>query len=967
MKSQLLLIVVLWCGVCASPLRSADWPMWRHDAGRTAESKERFDVDKLELLWLRRLPVIKPAYRDARLQFDKGYEPVAADNRLFIGSNLDDSVTAFDATSGKQLWKFFTEGPVRFAPVVWEGKLLFGSDDGYLYCLSAEKGELLWKFRAVPSARKLTGNKRLISVWPVRGGPVVHEDKVYFAAGVLPFEGVFVYSLDAATGKVQWLNDSTGYIYGQQPHGTEALGGLAPQGYLLIDEQDLVVPSSNAYPARFDLKTGKLKEFKLPSAGRLPGGWFASTPAAKAQQKLKRRGVIFDNAVNRVRHEDKPETKGLPDIRTTITTSDHEWNFADGLPNVKGEIHTMLAADGKLFVVTLEGGLYAFAEKKEGEPKAKGVVKFITKVKRRSIEPTSRASLLLNKVRNKHGLVVVMGGADEALLEGLIENNNFSLLVLEGDAKRADKLRRYLNDRGLYGRWVVVKNIKPKELELPPYVADLIIVGEKLSVEPEQLTQWYDYLRPYGGVMLGAEALIDVAEASSLPRAQFEGAEGLTVITRQGPLEGATNYTGNWEKSADMRVKAPLGTLWFDDGLGLFKRSPQPKIVDGVMISIDKNWHDVSARTGSQDYRLLPPKFSNVYTGRVLEIDEALSQRQSFSAVDFKQVQPLQYRPPSPKKENEYKPERVRQVGERLNLLTGEKEARSFTKQYGCDGGFDYGNLYTMRSATPAFYDKTIESGPINLSGPRSGCTNSVIPAAGVLNVPYFYEGCSCAYPLPIGLSLVSQPQTYEQWTAWGAVAKEKTAGKIQRLGINLGAPGDRVTHDGTLWVDFPSVGGPSPEVEVETQPAGAKAFYHHSLWIEGGKGWPWVAASGMQGLQSFSVKGIKPGEYAVRLVFLEPDDKKVGERVFAVFLQGKPWLKDLDVVQQAGGRMRALTQVSNKVVVAEDGRLLVELKADKGATILSGVELIRIGLKADEPLLLQDKATQVLWSAKDK
>ncbi len=935
--------------------------MWRRDSGRTAASTESFDADKLELLWLRRLPVIKPAYQDGRLQFDKGYEPVVADNRMFIGSNLDDSVTAFDATSGNQLWKFFTEGPVRFAPVVWKDKLLFGSDDGHLYCVSAEKGKLLGKFRAVPSARKLTGNKRLISVWPVRGGPVVQKDKVYFAAGVLPFEGVFVYSLDAATGKVQWLNDSTGYIYGQQPHGTEALGGLAPQGYLLIDEQDLVVPSSNAYPARFDLKTGKLKEFKLPSAGRVPGGWFASTPAAKAQQKLKRRGVIFDNAVNRVRHEDKPNMEGLPDVRTTIFTGDKEWLFSDGLPKVKGEIYTMLAADGKLFVTTLEGGVYAFAEKKEGQEKDKGVRNFMTKVEPLSIQPSSRASLLLNKVRNKHGLVVVMGEADEALLEGLMMNNNFRLLVLESDAKKADKLRRYLDGRGLYGRWVTVMNQNPLSAELPPYVADLMIVGEKQMVEPEQLTLWYDYLRPYGGVLLGAEALIDVAEASSLPRAQFEGRDGLTVITRQGPLTGATNYTGNWEKSADQRVKAPLGTLWFDDDLGLFKRSPQPKIVDGVMISTNKDWHDISARTGGKDYRLLPPKFSNVYTGRVLAADEAMSQRQSFSEVDFKTVQPVQYRPPSPKKENEYSPERTRKVGDRLNLLTGEKEAREFTKQYGCDGGFDYGNLYTMRSATPAFYDKTIESGPINLSGPRSGCTNSVIPAAGVLNVPYFYEGCTCAYPLPIGLSLVSQPQTYEQWTAWGAVAKEKTVGKIQRLGINLGAPGDRVTHDGTLWVDFPSVGGPSPEVEVVVQPAAAKTFYHHSLWIEGGQGWPWVAASGMQGVKSLELKGVKPGNYALRLVFVEAENKKAGERVFDVSVQGQAVLKNLDVVKEGKGRMRAVTKIQPKVVVGDDGRLLVELNASKGEASLSGIELIREGLKADEPPVLEDRVTTAL------
>ena len=37
----------------------------------------------------------------------------------------------------------------------------------------------------------------------------------------------------------------------------------------------------------------------------------------------------------------------------------------------------------------------------------------------------------------------------------------------------------------------------------------------------------------------------------------------------------------------------------------------------------------------------------------------------------------------------------------------------------------------------------------------------------------------------------------------------------VRRLGINLGAPGDRVTPAGTLWVDYPSVGGPSPQIEV--------------------------------------------------------------------------------------------------------------------------------------------------------
>jgi len=233
-----------------------------------------------------------------------------------------------------------------------------------------------------------------------------------------------------------------------------------------------------------------------------------------------------------------------------------------------------------------------------------------------------------------------------------------------------------------------------------------------------------------------------------------------------------------------------------------------------------------------------------------------------------------------------------------------------------------------------------------------------VIPAAGVLNVPYFYQGCSCSYPLPVGMSLVSQPQTYEQWTAWGAVERGKLMGKIQRLGINLGAPGDRVTDDGTLWLDYPSVGGPSPDVEVEIQPAGAEAFYHHSLWIEGGKGWPWVAASGMEGLQSLSLKGLKAGSYAVCLVFAEPGKKKAGERVFNVRVQGKGLLENFDVAKESGGSMRAVTKTRGNVAVGEDGRLLVELEAKAGIPILSGIELVRDGLETEAPVVLEDKVT---------
>ena len=35
----------------------------------------------------------------------------------------------------------------------------------------------------------------MISAWPMRGGPVVRDNKVYVAASIWPFMGTFIYSL----------------------------------------------------------------------------------------------------------------------------------------------------------------------------------------------------------------------------------------------------------------------------------------------------------------------------------------------------------------------------------------------------------------------------------------------------------------------------------------------------------------------------------------------------------------------------------------------------------------------------------------------------------------------------------------------------------------------------------------------------------------------------------------------------
>ena len=135
-RCYLFVTSVLAILISSPDLFSEDWPNWRHDASRTAATDQVLP-DTLHLQWTRQLPAPKAAWpEDTRLMFDAAYEPIVVGHSLFLASAQTDCVTSFDTRSGEEQWRFYTGGPVRFAPVANGGKLYFGCDDGMLYCLN---------------------------------------------------------------------------------------------------------------------------------------------------------------------------------------------------------------------------------------------------------------------------------------------------------------------------------------------------------------------------------------------------------------------------------------------------------------------------------------------------------------------------------------------------------------------------------------------------------------------------------------------------------------------------------------------------------------------------------------------------------------------------------------------------------------------------------------------------------------
>ena len=242
-----------------------------------------------------------------------------------------------------------------------------------------------------------------------------------------------------------------------------------------------------------------------------------------------------------------------------------------------------------------------------------------------------------------------------------------------------------------------------------------------------------------------------------------------------------------------------------------------------------------------------------------------------------------------------------------------------------------------FRAAGAGFCD--IESGETGrLNGFRSGCRNSLIPADGILNAPNFGFGCSCSYSLFTSLALVHVPES----NFWTYSKNEPGQGTVKRLGINFGAPGDRRSKEGTMWLDYPNNGAPS-KVDVKVEADSPQYFRLHPSQIDGSD-LNWVAASGVENVNRITIPvvvgGAEPEErtYDVRFWFAEPKDVE-DHRVFDVSVQGKKVLDNFDTRTEAGQARRAV--IKEVRGVSASGQIVVEFSSERGGTIISGIEIV--------------------------
>jgi outer membrane protein assembly factor BamB len=202
-------------------------------------------------------PQVKPSWRTklaGRLT-----APVAAGGRVYVASRDTHTVYALDMTTGKTAWNYVADGRIDSPPTVTKGLVLFGSNDGRVYCLRANDGALVWRFLAARSDCRIACFDQIESVWPVHGSVLVRDGVAYVTAGRSTYldGGIRIFGLDPLTGRV--LHRAT--LEGPFPDAEDCRDYAF---YLLGANSDVLVSEGDHIYMRQKKLTPDLREVKVP-------------------------------------------------------------------------------------------------------------------------------------------------------------------------------------------------------------------------------------------------------------------------------------------------------------------------------------------------------------------------------------------------------------------------------------------------------------------------------------------------------------------------------------------------------------------------------------------------------------------------------------------------------------------------------------------------------------------------------
>ena len=227
-------------------------------------------------------------------------------------------------------------------------------------------------------------------------------------------------------------------------------------------------------------------------------------------------------------------------------------------PDCSFTLGRLIAANGMLIAVTLEGDILAFGNKKVKPAKWTSVAKR-PKI---PVRAEQKAHHLLRESGITEGYAVCFTSGNSDLLTALALNSKLNIIAVEQDARRVKKFRSKLDEMGMRADRVAIIHGTLETIDFAPYFSSLTIIED---IDHSGFVQSQDFIRkahaitrPFGGkIWLGGQ---DETMASFAKQVKTNAYDGLVIdqhhrdvliLTRAGAPKGAANWTHQYGSMAN--------------------------------------------------------------------------------------------------------------------------------------------------------------------------------------------------------------------------------------------------------------------------------------------------------------------------------------------------------------------------------------------------------------------------------